>query len=211
MSLAEYRNRIADEKRQQILHAARSLFLEQGYTRTSLDGVAKEANVSSATVYKHFSTKDALFGAAVESILSENWQLAPSSLLPQNPRLTLKVAGRQYALILRKPYLEPFLRMLIAESGRVPEMGTQFFQQGREPIVLALGDFIRKATNAGTLFVTEEQIHVVVRQFLSLIDGVLIWPRLLRPHLQIDDDEAKRAVDEAVELILARYGSKSSS
>jgi AcrR family transcriptional regulator len=48
----------------QILEAARAVFLEQGFNATTVD-VAKRAGISSASIFKHFPTKEALFFAAM--------------------------------------------------------------------------------------------------------------------------------------------------
>ena len=56
----------SDLKRQSILEAAAGLFLEHGFSQTSMDLVANTAGVSKQTVYSHFNNKDALFSAVIE-------------------------------------------------------------------------------------------------------------------------------------------------
>ncbi|MFK5947845.1 MAG: TetR/AcrR family transcriptional regulator, partial [Methylococcales bacterium] len=53
-------------KHKQILAAATNLFLENGFTSTSMDLIAKTANVSKQTVYSHFGNKDTLFIEAIK-------------------------------------------------------------------------------------------------------------------------------------------------
>lgn len=43
-----------------IIDAARKLIVENGYTKTSMERIAEEAEVGVATLYKYFGTKDAL-------------------------------------------------------------------------------------------------------------------------------------------------------
>ena len=50
-------------KKQQILIAASKLFMELGYGAVSMEQVAREANVSKATLYAHFKSKNDLFVA----------------------------------------------------------------------------------------------------------------------------------------------------
>ena len=57
----------SEQKREQILLAAKELFCEQGFPNTSMDEVAKLAGVSKQTVYSHFGCKDDLFVASIES------------------------------------------------------------------------------------------------------------------------------------------------
>ena len=58
--------RIATITPTQILEAARAVFLEQGLSATTVD-VANRAGISSASIFKHFPTKEALFFAAMAS------------------------------------------------------------------------------------------------------------------------------------------------
>src|SRR3546814_15991361 len=50
-----------------ILDAAKRMFTEHGFDRTSMDQIASEAGVSKLTVYSHSGDKEALFAAAVTS------------------------------------------------------------------------------------------------------------------------------------------------
>ena len=61
-SRAERRTR----SRQVILSAARALFAERGYERTSIRAVADRADVDPALVMQHFGSKDGLFAAAAQ-------------------------------------------------------------------------------------------------------------------------------------------------
>src|SRR5262249_13430126 len=51
------RQQQAAETRQTIIRAAWSLFVQHGYTRTTMEAVAREAHVSVASVYLIFGTK----------------------------------------------------------------------------------------------------------------------------------------------------------
>ncbi len=54
------------ERRAQILRAARSLFVENGYLATRMEDVAKRAHLSKGAVYFYFESKRALFDALIE-------------------------------------------------------------------------------------------------------------------------------------------------
>ncbi|MFC5404621.1 TetR/AcrR family transcriptional regulator [Cohnella soli] len=57
--------------RNKIIDASVKLFSELGYHRTSMDDIAKEANVAKGTLYYHFTGKGELF----ETIVTEGFQL----------------------------------------------------------------------------------------------------------------------------------------
>ena len=59
---AEY----TEATRRALLDSAAGLFLEKGYTATSLDEVAAGARVTKGAVYHHFSSKRALYEALAE-------------------------------------------------------------------------------------------------------------------------------------------------
>lgn len=54
-----------DDRRTQLLDAARGEFVDRGYRDVTTSDVAAAAGVSDALVLKHFGTKEALFRAAV--------------------------------------------------------------------------------------------------------------------------------------------------
>lgn len=52
--------------REQILHAARELFVAKGYRQVSMRGIAQELGYSHGAIYYHFKDKAELFNALVE-------------------------------------------------------------------------------------------------------------------------------------------------
>jgi AcrR family transcriptional regulator len=60
------REQRARATRDRIVAAATNLFLEQGYTATTVDAMATAAGVATATVYQAFGTKAAVLAAALD-------------------------------------------------------------------------------------------------------------------------------------------------
>ncbi len=54
-----------DRTNQRILDSARSLYIEYGLRRTTMEDVAKKAGMGRATLYRRFSEKDQLFKAVI--------------------------------------------------------------------------------------------------------------------------------------------------
>jgi len=50
-----------EQTRQEILAAARRLFLDQGFTATPMRQIAKEVGITPAAIYNHYPSKDGLF------------------------------------------------------------------------------------------------------------------------------------------------------
>jgi AcrR family transcriptional regulator len=67
-----YRQLQAEETKRRIARAARQLFAEQGYARTSIAAVAAAAGVATRTVYAAFGTKQAILAAICDAWLAES-------------------------------------------------------------------------------------------------------------------------------------------
>lgn len=65
MSVATRREKEKLERRRSILMAARDLFYEKGYQTTTVEEIAKAADVSKGTVYLYFASKDELYVSVV--------------------------------------------------------------------------------------------------------------------------------------------------
>ena len=201
--LQAYRDRVVREKRYALMDAAISLFLSEGYDRTTLEAVARDAGVSSATLYKHYPTKQTLFGA----IMARLWESEPGAegAMPEagDPRAGLTVIGRDYADVLGRQQTVALFRVIIAEAPRFPELGRELYDRGKKPYLDRLGVYLEREIAAGTLQI--DDIPIAKRQFLGMINDVIFWPRLLIIDLEISAAEARTIVDQAVETFLHRY------
>jgi AcrR family transcriptional regulator len=56
-----------DERRRQIIDAAATLFSRKGFRGTTTREIAEAVGVSEATLFKHFATKEDLYGAIIEA------------------------------------------------------------------------------------------------------------------------------------------------
>jgi AcrR family transcriptional regulator len=96
----------AEATRETILDAAERVFLERGVARTSLEEIARTANVTRGAIYWHFKNKVDLFGAMIERVrlpldslideLEEQGRQDPLTTLRSTIRLLLQsLAGNE--------------------------------------------------------------------------------------------------------------------
>src|SRR5215475_6298535 len=74
MQTSEPQNRRGRERAlraNEILAAARQVFLERGYARATMDDVARAAEFSKPTLYQYFENKDALFFSLTKPVVIE--------------------------------------------------------------------------------------------------------------------------------------------
>jgi TetR/AcrR family transcriptional regulator, mexJK operon transcriptional repressor len=120
--------------RKRIIDAAQVAFLSDGYGQTSMDTVAAAAAVSKQTIYAHFGTKQALFIAMTDAMISAAvaaQQAAVPEPRPETPvatwlldhaRIQLGTATNRNLMQLR--------RIAIAEAERFPQVGAAVFDAG---------------------------------------------------------------------------------
>lgn len=67
-------NRIVKDpeiRRLEIMEAAQRLFEQEGYTKTTIEAIIKEAQIAKGTFYYYFKSKQEILGAIVENIVSK--------------------------------------------------------------------------------------------------------------------------------------------
>lgn len=72
--------RLIEERRRQILTAATKLFSQQGYYRTTIQAIAKEAGVSTGLIYQYFRDKDDVLFLTLVTVLDTYEQEIPKDI-----------------------------------------------------------------------------------------------------------------------------------
>lgn len=203
-----YHQRLRGEKRAAAVQAAMELFLDQGYHRTSLQQIAKRAEVSTATLFKRFPTKAVLF----EAIVEEFWAVevdCSSTPAPGDPAAGLHKIGLDYAQRMRQPEMQALFRLIVSEALRFPDLGQMLYDKGFGPYLFRLSAYLEAETGAGLLNVTNPLF--AARQFLAVVAGQAVWPELMVRGCGGTEDDVIVVVEEGVAMMLARYGKKARS
>jgi AcrR family transcriptional regulator len=83
-----------EERRQQLLDVARSLFAEKGFDGASVEEIAHRANVSKPVVYEHFGGKEGVYAVVVDREMHYLLAQMISALAEDaHPRLLLERAA----------------------------------------------------------------------------------------------------------------------
>jgi AcrR family transcriptional regulator len=83
-----------DQRRQQILAAARRCFVREGFHQTSMADILAEARLSAGAVYGHFNSKNDIIAAIAEEVIGQI-SLILEPIVTQEPTPTLEEAVRQ--------------------------------------------------------------------------------------------------------------------
>lgn len=204
MTLEHYRATVRQAKRDAIVAAALAVFLRDGFARATMDAISAEAQVSLATLYKHFPTKAELFGGVMQATWAKWTQPGALPDASLGPAEGLRRIGLGYAELLAQPHVVALFRVVIAEVEVFPELGRELYEQGKKPWLELVQRFLRRGRSAGRF--SFHDVEIATRQFAGMINDVLFWPRFLIKDLSTDPALAARVVDEAVATFLARYG-----
>ncbi|MFO8082732.1 MAG: TetR/AcrR family transcriptional regulator [Desulfobacterales bacterium] len=69
MGIEERKERERERRRQQIMVAAKRVFSEKGFNKTTMEDIAREAELSTGTLYLYFKNKEELFASLSFRIL----------------------------------------------------------------------------------------------------------------------------------------------
>jgi AcrR family transcriptional regulator len=134
----------AQRNRDSILQTAVRVFAVQGLD-ANLDGIARQAGVGSATLYRNFPTREALIEAAYRNELGHLWQAASALLAEQPPLEALREWMTRFLdYATAKLGMADVLRAVI-ESGRNPYSDT------RRMMLEAIGALLDACRGAGVI------------------------------------------------------------
>jgi AcrR family transcriptional regulator len=172
-------------KRDRLIEAAKSMFYQQGVTRTTLADVAHQAQVPLGNIYYHFRTKEALVEAVIQAHLQELQSLFAQLDRDPDPRqrlLELLAAERKSEQTLARygcPY-GSLSQELNKEDGQPATMAALLFQ--------AYLDWA--ATQFRLLGKDEEEARDLAMDLISSMQGTFVLtnsfrsPELLQRKLQ---------------------------
>ncbi len=80
-----------DERRVALLQAAIGVFFRYGLHKTSMDDVARAAGISRQGLYRHFSSKEELFGETVRFVVNDALHAAIAALDDDNATLPARL------------------------------------------------------------------------------------------------------------------------
>ncbi len=163
-------------KREQILHGAMQVFLEKGYAGATMDRVSAVAGVSKNTIYSHFQDKEGLFAALVDWIAAQRLQVLVSQLaLEGEPAQVLRqLAERLLDAILSDRQYINFLRLMVAESARFPELAQLFLRRLPQPALAMLSDYLRSRPELAL-----PNPEAAARVFFNVLIGFVLTQRVL--------------------------------
>lgn len=197
-------SRLNKDKPEQILQGAMQIFLQHGYRGTSMDRVAAQAGVSKHTIYNHFQGKEGLFVALIERLVLRRFDLEfPDCSLPLNepPDRVLRRVAEIFLGLMDDPQYIAFIRLMIAESGRFPDLAQLYMRQVLQEGDIVLGEYFRSHPQ---LKLADPEM--TTRVFTGALVSFILGQEVLHEK-QINPIDKHRFVENLVAIVLCQANS----
>lgn len=132
-------------RRQAFLHAAREVFLEQGYEAASVNDVVRRAGGSLATLYAQFGNKEGLF----HSVMVDQYQRFVGALETEaadhlSLEDGLQALGEHFVRALLAPQNIAYFRIFVGEGRKLPKTLIESQSLGSERLQDLVAEFLRR-------------------------------------------------------------------
>ncbi|MCW2988197.1 MAG: transcriptional regulator, TetR family [Solirubrobacterales bacterium] len=189
----EGQREVANQQRQRILAATERLMAERGCAGTTIEGIAKQARVSSVTFYDHFASKEEAFVASFERAVEEGRALLADEVPPDLPWPEQVREGLQALLgtIAANPERAKMVlvesqrgaRALLGRHEAVLDSAVPKLREGRRLAAPEeLPETLEEATVAGVAWLLRERLESTgaegIEELLSRLLDVVLGPYL---------------------------------
>jgi AcrR family transcriptional regulator len=196
-----------DPRKAAILRSARKPFMSSGYAATRVEPIAREAGVSTATLYAYYPSKEDLFAAVILDAADDfERQMSKVGACSGPARERLTGFMTAYAGFMGDPFVRSVFRLVMAERPRFRDVAMKFFDRGRSDFGRPLMTALIELRASGELVI--DKPSWAAGQLMGMIEH----PIFFMPLVTGDEVQAARStqqiVGDAVETFMARYGAK---
>jgi TetR/AcrR family transcriptional repressor of mexJK operon len=167
------------EVRVRIVKAAIALFSRQGFHGTRTREIARLADVSEVTVFRHFEHKDDIFWSALQSCLSSikpRLTLLGNTSRNQNPEVRLPEIV--CVLVDIVTYCPEMMRLIAVALVELRGPAEEICRENLTPLFTAISDYLTRSIESGTIrtlnpaiVTTALALTVIMQPELSKIFG----------------------------------------
>jgi len=203
MGIQERKQRERERRRQQIIVAAKRVFSEKGFSKTTMEDIAREAELSPGTLYLYFKNKDELYASLSLRILQymnirlEDVKKEKGSSPEQKIAATKEALYDVYQfdpMILINMFHLQSSETLKNLSSPLLENITELSRNSLQ----ILADIFKSSTGRPTVMI--QRPDAVADIAWSLFTGVVLWEESKRITNQ-DKDYIKQSLDLAFEIL----------
>jgi TetR/AcrR family transcriptional repressor of mexJK operon len=152
---------VRQRKSEVVLTSARALFLDKGFSATTVDEIAEAAQVSKATVYSNFGDKAGVLAALLEQISTEATQILEGvvAMLDGAGPVGTRLERTAVALVtgVLRPEVLQLRRLALAEAVHFPVEVAAYYEHGPGSTLRLLTRALRDLDAQGLLVVPDPE------------------------------------------------------
>lgn len=196
-----------DERARVILAVAREHFLKNGYDGAKMEFVARDAGVSTATIYALHRGKPELFRCVMrEVVASFTGLLDEAEKADGDAGSRLRTFCLAYARFMASPQTRRLYRLVGTGQPQFAEIGRDMHQEAHELLGAALRRVLRELEERGDIRLARPSLAA------RALQGMLEHSTLTMAMLLGDESEplesVEATVDEAVQVFLTAYAAR---
>jgi len=188
-------------RRQEILDAATSLFLEKGFSGCSIDDVIERTGGSKRTVYKLFPCKRDLFTAIAQGCAKKILQPIEMPKLVDRPiEDVLTEFGENFLKVMTSDEFGQLYRSVVSQAAHFPEVACGVFEAGPARVRAALMEVLAHYKARGEIDFPD--LELAAEQFVSMLRTEYVFAVALGLRPPPDKVTIQRTVAQAISTFL---------
>ncbi|WP_246728953.1 TetR/AcrR family transcriptional regulator [Methylosinus sp. RM1] len=193
----------ATPRKEIILTAARTQFLKQGFSETSMGAIARAAGVSKATLYVYFANKEDLFADLVESEFRTTVLCCAEPDLGLGLEPALRGLAREFVGCWLRKDSTAFFQAVCSERWRFPGLCLLVFESNQRAALELLISVFEEAEREGLLAFPNAKIAAAHLLHLVFADMPLRIALGVAPPSKA---EAEATLQAGIDCFLRAYG-----
>jgi AcrR family transcriptional regulator len=198
------RNTAGEKRREAILEAAYTLFMEKGYAAVSLDDIIRISRGSKSSVYKYFGNKKGILKAVTRALADEMLdEINLSFPAGRTPREALNRIGMVLVDMALSEKAINQHRHAVSHARQLPGLARLWYESGPRQTFDGIARYLEQEAAAGRLQIANPG------QAALLFAGMIIFHENMRLLVNLRPtkrSDLQQMVTEAVEVFLAAYG-----
>jgi len=160
------------ETKKKLLHSGYTIFIKNGFQKTTITQIIKHAETGYGTAYVYFKNKDALLIVLMEDVMNRFYDIAERSFFPQSKAEAHNMIQNQVRAFLQLAEEERAILQVVEEAIGVSKVIRQKWEEIRERFIKSITQDITYSQESG-LAQPELNKEIVARGWFAMNESFL--------------------------------------
>ncbi|MGZ7149193.1 TetR/AcrR family transcriptional regulator [Bacillus sp. BC08] len=183
------------ETKKKLLHAGYTIFIQNGFQKTTITQIIKHAETGYGTAYVYFKNKDDLLIVLMEDVMNQFYDIAERSFSPQTKEEARSMIQNQVRAFLQLAEKERAILQVVEEAIGLSKEIRQKWDEIRERFINNITQDITYAQESG-LAQPELNKEIVARAWFAM-NEMFLWT--------IVKNDKKLELEEIVHILTEMY------